>query len=98
MTVRSGAISTSWKTVAKPFAWKAAGLRPAKGDAVDADLPAVGRDDAGEELDQRALARAVLAHDRVHGAGGKAHRRVVERDRLAVALGEVGDLEHRALV
>ena len=86
MTVRSGAISTSWNTVAKPRAWNADGSLPANARSVDPDLAAVRRDDAGQQLDQRALARAVLAHDRVDGSRRERDRRVVERDGLAVAL------------
>jgi hypothetical protein len=63
--------------------------------AVDPDLAAVGRDDPGEELDQRRLAGPVLAHDGVDRPGRERDRRAVEGDGLAIALGEVGDLEHR---
>ena len=98
VTERSGAISTSWKTVAKPAAWKA--RRVASGEGLCRPIricAAVGRDDAGEELDQGALARAVLAQDRVDRCPARnAIDASSKRDRLAVALGDVRDLEHRA--
>ncbi len=73
--LRSGAISTSWKTVAKPAAWKAAGSRPENGLPSSRIAARVRLHDAGQQLHQRALAGAVLAEDRVDGPGAEARSR-----------------------
>ena len=44
--------------------------RVVEAPAVPADLAGVGRDEAGQDLQQRGLAGAVLAHQRVRAAGG----------------------------
>src|SRR5690606_35327284 len=62
--------------------------------ALEGDRATIGDDDAGEQLDQRALARAVLAQNGVDRAGREGDGRAVERHRLAVALREIPDLEH----
>ena len=63
--------------------------------APDDDPAAVRRDRAGQDLDERALAGAVGAHQRVDLAGSDRQRRVVERDHGAVRLGDVGRLEQQ---
>ena len=59
--------------------------------AVDPDLAAVGRDRAGEDLDQRALAGAVLAHQRERLAGAEFERSVPQRRRAAIGLAQMAD-------
>ena len=56
--------------------------------AVEHDRPAVGLVDAGQDLDQRALARAVLADQGVDLAGDEVERDVVERLGGCEALGD----------
>ena len=54
--------------------------------AVDRDAASIRLDDAGQELDQRALAAAVLAQDGVDLAGRERDVDSVQRHRLAVPL------------
>ena len=61
--------------------------------AAQADLAGVGAMDAGEDLDQRRLAGAVLAEQRMHLAGADVEVDSVERQRAGEALGQAGDLE-----
>jgi hypothetical protein len=63
--------------------------------AVDAHLAGVGRDDAGGHLEQRALAGAVLAHDRVQPARLERERHVVDGVHRAVTLVESFEREQR---
>ena len=58
--------------------------------------PSVGLVQAGDRAQQRGLARAVRADDRVHLAGEHPQRDVVQRPQLAVVHGEVADLEQGA--
>ena len=53
----------------------------------------IGAVDAGEHLDQRRLAGAVLAEQRMHLAGAHVEIDRIERQRAGEALGEAGDLE-----
>ena len=70
--------------------------------AVQADLAVVVGDRAGQDLHQRALARAVLAADRVDLAGRRDQRDVAQRAHAAEVLGDVphlqpgGDRDRRA--
>ncbi len=66
--------------------------------AVDGDRPRVRPDHAGEQLDERALARAVGAEQRVHLARLDDERGRAQRDDRAVALGELPGLEEAAAV
>ena len=59
---------------------------------VEPDRPAVGLMDAGEDLDQRALAGAVLADQRVDFTGKEVERDVVERLRRREPLGDPAQL------
>ncbi len=61
--------------------------------APDGDPPAVGPDGAGQDLDERALAGAVGAHERVDLAGTHGERRGLQRDDRAVGLGDVRRLQ-----
>ncbi len=54
--------------------------------AVEHDAPGVGPDDAGQNLDQRRLAGAVLAEDRVNPPGGDGEISLLQRAHAAVAL------------
>ena len=65
-TVRSGTSAGSWKTGARPSRAASHGEPIRTCVAVDRDRPRVGADDAGQHLDERALAGAVGAEQRVH--------------------------------
>ena len=90
-TVRSGISDSSWNTAAMPARLRGVGIGGAKGLAVDEDRAAVVADGAGEDLDEGALAGAVLAEQRVHLAGARAELGVAQRDDAAVALRQTGD-------
>ena len=62
------------------------------GAAVEADLAGIGGVDAGEDLDQRRLAGAVLAEQRMHLAAPDVEVDVVERQRAGEALGQAADM------
>ena len=61
--------------------------------AVEPDFAFVGRDRAGEDLDQRALAGAVLAHQRERLAGSKLKRSVLQGQGAAVGFAQMADRE-----
>jgi hypothetical protein len=61
--------------------------------AVEADLAAVGGVHAGEDFAERALARAVLADERVAGAALHSEAHPVEREHAGEALGDAVELE-----
>ena len=63
------------------------------GAAVEDDLAVVVGDRAGEDLHQRALARAVLAAERVDLAGLRGQRHVPQRLHAAEVLGDVPHLQ-----
>ena len=64
------------------------------GRAVDLHRAAVGRQGAGDHVEQRALAGAVLADQRVHLAGREVHVDAVERHRRAEALAKSREDQH----
>jgi hypothetical protein len=66
-------------------------VRRGDGDLVpvEQEASAVGLLDAGEDLDERALARAVLAQQRVHRAGAHPQRGLVQRPHSGERLDEV---------
>ena len=64
--------------------------------AVEQQASAVGRVEAHHAFDQGRLARAVLAEQRMEGAGGNLDRNVVERGEAAEGLGHADRLERRA--
>ena len=78
-TVRSGNRRGSWWTTAMPSARAWAGPVDLDRLAVEPDRPAVGLMDAGEDLDERALAGAVLADERMDLARHEVERHVVQR-------------------
>jgi len=58
---------------------------------VEHDPPNVGLVQTGDRLAQRALARAVLAHERVNFAGAKGHRDIAQRLRRPESLRDMFD-------
>ena len=62
--------------------------------AGEQDFAAVGLIDAGDDLDQRGFAGAVLAEQRMDLAGVKGERDVFERLRRVEALGDVAHLQN----
>ena len=71
-------------------AWRAAcGTAELHGAPLDEDLPPVGPVNAREDLPERALAGAVLAAQRVAGAGGDREADVLERQHAGKALADV---------
>ena len=69
----------------------------ADGRAVDQDLAGVGGLDAGEDLHQRRLAGAVLAHERVNLAGAEVEVDAVERGHAGEALADAVGAQERAI-
>ena len=63
--------------------------------AADGDPARVGLDGPGQDLDERALAGAVRAHERMDLAGTDGQGRRLERDDRAVGLGDTGGLEQK---
>ena len=66
--------------------------------AADQDAAGGRPDRAGEDLDQRRLAGAVGAHQRMHLARQHRERRVAQRRHGAVGLGDAGGVEERFVV
>ena len=66
----------------------------AHGLAAQGDRAPVGRLQAGEDLHQRGLARAVLAHERVHLARPELHRDILQGRQAPEGLGELADGQH----
>jgi hypothetical protein len=64
----------------------------------DLDRAFLRRQLTGDEVEQRALAGAVSPHETSASARRQAHRRAVEQRAVADPVGEVGYLEHCALV
>ena len=58
-------------------------IADAHGRAIDADLAAIGLVDAREDLDQRGLARAILADQRGDAARGQFEAHALERTHSA---------------
>ena len=76
----------------------AGAIGPQAGDhlAVQADGAGVGREDAGDHVEDRGLARAVGADQRMDRAGRHAEAHVVHRAQAAEALADAVELEPRA--
>ena len=68
-TERSGISDSSWKMQTMPALLAAAGAAKRDLAPVERHAPLVRRDHAGHDLDQRRLARAVLAENGVDAAG-----------------------------
>ena len=76
-TVRSGSSDSSWNAVATPSWRRAAGSTTRRtGCPKISTVAPVGADQSTEDLDQRALAGAVLAGERVDLSGTRRERRV----------------------
>jgi hypothetical protein len=69
--------------------------RDVDGLAIEAHLAAVFRVDAGEDLHQRGLAGAVLAHQRVHLVGQQLEVHLVEHTHGLEGLAQVRDRDQR---
>src|SRR5262249_34036365 len=65
--------------------------------AVDLETPGIGRYHAADDLDQRALAGAVLAENGVDRSGVDGEAHLFERDDAAVALADIGKRQQRGL-
>ena len=89
-TLRSGNRRGSWWTTAIPSARAWAGPAMTVGSPSTRIVPAVGLVDAGQDLDQGALARAVLADQRVDLAGPQVERHVVSACVAREPLGHAG--------
>ena len=92
-TVSRGTRATSWATIAMPrsSAWR--GEPNATGRPPQDQVALVLREDAGDDLAQRRLAGAVLADERVDGAGPDLDRDVVQGPGRPEGLPEPADLE-----
>ena len=66
--------------------------------AVEEDAPAVGRQGAGDLADERGLAGAVGANERVYLAARDLERHIVGGDDAAEALAHAAQLEHGGLI
>ncbi len=68
------------------------------GMAFNGDVGLIGRDDSGEDLDERRLARAVLPHQRMNFTGRDLERNRAQRRRAVIGLGDIGERQeaHRA--
>ena len=85
-TVRSGTSDSSWKTAETPARWAALGSAATNGCAAEQDAAFVGAERAGEDLDEGALAGAVLADEGVDLAGGGVELGARQRGDAAEAL------------
>ena len=86
-TDRSGISDSSWKMQTMPARLAAIGSGKRDLAAVIADRALVGLDDAGDDLDQRRLAGAVLAEHGVDRALAAGEIDVLQRPHAAIALG-----------
>ena len=96
-TVRFGNSDRSWKITWMPSAFALRRVERQHRRAVDLDLAGARRMHAGDDLDQRRLAGAVLADEAVHLAAANLDRR---RQRLhaAVALGDAREARNGGIV
>ena len=62
--------------------------------AMEDHAAAIAGDDAAQDVDQRGLAGAVFAHQRMHLARSHVHPHLAQGLHPAVALGDVDDLQH----
>ena len=95
--LRSGKISGVWKTRATPSWLISYGRLPVSDLAVEDDGAGVRRDAADADVEQRRLAGAVRADDRVRLAFLDCEVDVAERVQAAEALADVGDVQHDVL-
>ena len=92
-TERPSTTSSSWYIVAMPSLRPATGWGMVTGSPVDEDLALVGLVRAGEDLDQRGLAGAVLAEQAVHLAGADLEVDAVERSGAGELLHDAAHLQ-----
>jgi hypothetical protein len=71
------------------------GARQRDRSSFDQDLSLIGRDDAGERLDERALASAVMSDKSVNLAAPQGERHIVERDDRPERLGDATHLQRQ---
>ena len=75
---------------AKPAPMRLAGVAKRRRLAFEPDASSIGRDGASEDLDERALAGAVLPHQRKRFAGSQFEGRIPQSDRTAKRLAQMG--------
>ena len=90
---RLGASISSWWIRAMPCALESRTLDKHHRLAVDGDFAFVGQLNAAQDLHQRALASAVLAHQRQHFAGPERERNTLQCDHAREALGDAPHLQ-----
>ena len=91
--VRPSTTSSSWYIVAMPSSMRRLGRGDLDRLAEPRDLALVGAMDAREHLDQRRLARAVLAEDAVHLAGQNVQVDSAQRVDAGEGLRHASDVE-----
>ena len=94
-TLRSGISDSSWKMQAMPAATASCGCAKRRSLPLQHDAALVGLHHAGHDLDQRRLAGAVLAEQRVDAPRGAGEARALERAHAAIALGDVDQPQDR---
>ena len=95
-TVRSGNTVGSWYMATMPSRCAVCGSPIRCAPPVDQELAVVGLDDAGEDLHQRRLARAVLPDECVHRRRLDREADVGDRLDAAVALRDPAELDQRS--
>jgi hypothetical protein len=75
---------------AEPASMRLAGVAKRGGLAVELDASSIGRDDACEDLDERAFAGAVLPDQRKRFTRSQFEGRVPQSDRAAKRLAQMG--------
>ncbi len=96
-TERSGISDSSWKMQTTPAARRGGRTAEMTRAAVERDRARVRLDHAGDDLDQRRLAGAVLAQHRVDLAAPAGEIDVLQRAHAAVALGDLRQDEESRL-
>ena len=92
-TVSASKSEKCWKTMPMPIARAAFGFGDVHRHAVEDDLAGVGVEHAVDHLDQRRLAGAVLAEQRVDLAGPHPEAHVVVRQHPGERLGDAAQLQ-----
>ena len=88
--------SLSWYTALMPSCCACIGECGAIGSPSELDAAGIGRIHAGQHLDQRRLAGAVLAHERVHFAGAQRELDAGQRLHAGKGAGDAARLEARS--
>ena len=92
-TVSASKSEKCWKTMPMPMRARGLRVRDVDGLAVEADLAGVGLQDAVDHLDQRRLAGAVLAEQRVDFARADREADVVVGEHAREGLGDAAELQ-----